>query len=1142
MPFSYAQYAGNGSTTTFSVPFPYLLKAHVKLYTGFNILTGAYTSLLVDGADYTWTSTTQVQTTVAPANGVTLTVIRDTPDSTQLVPWQDGSNLVADDMNIADLQNLYVVQEQQDRNDAGITQSTAAAAAATAATTAANTATSTANTALSTANAATSTANTALSTANTASSNASAAVSTANTASSNASAAVTTANAANATAGTASTNASNAVTTANTAAANAATALSTANTAATNASAAVSTANTASSNAAAAVSTANTANTNASNAVTTANTASTNASAAVSTANAASTAATSATTTANTANNKADQAIAAVSNSVNYQLKANVAAIPASPANDTYIEVQDSTGLESFTPLAGKPAGFVGDAGLKARLRYTSSGSTWNWIDYAPSDSDARYLKKTGGTMTGKITLDGAPIAPLHPATKGYVDGNVSALQGDIGTVSTAAAAAQSTANTAVSNAATAQSTANTAVSNAAAAQTTANAALPKAGGTMSGSITFAGGQTFPTSGISAATTSSSGIVQLSDSTSAASSSTAATSAAVKAVQDFAQVVSATANAAMPKAGGVFSGPVTIPFAQAGTGAVTRTVDSRLKDFVSVKDFGARGDGLGTTPADEGVDISNAAWNTWDGTPFKTDLSWSPYGTGGVFNPPTAKPFQNTDTWDFIGVQLALWYGAKSVYLPRGTYVINVSRAGGGLVIMKGQEQSIFGAGAYRSVFVPKENAAFFGANNVNSANAYWLLRLYRVGGPPTHLADLEFSGPNGYGQNSNNLTLLHCENINGVTLRDLWISAAHIGITGVTSSGDSHIKGITFEYLFGASVFTDSSSDFSIDFCNIWASAANVQTQKGVVAQGRCSITNSRLVGFYGNAVEMGNGTFSNNLVTLSGTARAVFSGSAVVSNNMFSGGTSDLLVSVGPSSTVTGNWFKQTGNHPCLNLGSDAVGSATNINVTGNTFIKTDNAVQAQNFAIIGIVNGVGYTQALSQSCLIVGNTFQGRAMTAPGSATMVKNTFDGVLQSAVNAEATTNNGAVTNNAAVTNNSTVTNLSDVVGKQLMTGSVASGTTVNITGMLGQGSGGGRDKARLNLIAVIAGGNSFDGRAYALFSSKWNGNATLFATLGHQSDGGSIAFGTSGTNPTFTATAGAGGTVGYEVIAIPLI
>jgi hypothetical protein len=140
VPFSYAQYAGNGSATTFSVPFPYLLKAHVKLYTGFNIIDGTFASQLVDGTDYTWTSNTQVQTTVAPAAGVTLTMLRDTPDTSQLVVWQDGSNLIADDQNVADLQNLYVVQEQQDRNDAGIIQSTNAINAATAAVATANTA------------------------------------------------------------------------------------------------------------------------------------------------------------------------------------------------------------------------------------------------------------------------------------------------------------------------------------------------------------------------------------------------------------------------------------------------------------------------------------------------------------------------------------------------------------------------------------------------------------------------------------------------------------------------------------------------------------------------------------------------------------------------------------------------------------------------------------------------------------------------------------------------------------------------------------------------------------------------------------------------------------------------------------------
>lgn len=114
MPFSYAQYAGNGSTTTFSVPFPYILKTHVKVYLDLVIETGAYSALLVDGADYTWTSGTQIQATIAPAVGVKLTVRRETPNGSQIVVWNDGSNLIAPDLNISDLQSFYVVQEWVD--------------------------------------------------------------------------------------------------------------------------------------------------------------------------------------------------------------------------------------------------------------------------------------------------------------------------------------------------------------------------------------------------------------------------------------------------------------------------------------------------------------------------------------------------------------------------------------------------------------------------------------------------------------------------------------------------------------------------------------------------------------------------------------------------------------------------------------------------------------------------------------------------------------------------------------------------------------------------------------------------------------------------------------------------------------------
>ena len=81
-------------------------------------------------------------------------------------------------------------------------------------------------------------------------------------------------------------------------------------------------------------------------------------------------------------------------------------------------------------------------------------------------------LPRGGGTMTGKITLDGAPTANLHAATKAYVDAN--------------AGGSDSTARTA-----------------AAAAQATADAALSRSGGTMTGALTLRGA---PTTDLQAAT------------------------------------------------------------------------------------------------------------------------------------------------------------------------------------------------------------------------------------------------------------------------------------------------------------------------------------------------------------------------------------------------------------------------------------------------------------------------------------------------------------------------------------------------------------------------------------------------------------------------------------------------------------
>ena len=132
MPLSYATFTGNSGSPqhTFTIPYNYILKDHIKVYYGRDILANTQTALLVSGTDYNFTSDTTIQligstlnsgtTTGNPhnlANGVVLTLERDTPDSSQIVEFADGSNLIGDNLNNANLQNLFVVQEQQDKND-----------------------------------------------------------------------------------------------------------------------------------------------------------------------------------------------------------------------------------------------------------------------------------------------------------------------------------------------------------------------------------------------------------------------------------------------------------------------------------------------------------------------------------------------------------------------------------------------------------------------------------------------------------------------------------------------------------------------------------------------------------------------------------------------------------------------------------------------------------------------------------------------------------------------------------------------------------------------------------------------------------------------------------------------------------------
>jgi hypothetical protein len=375
-------YTGNGSNKLFSITFPYLDESDIDVY-----LNGTLQTITTH---YFFANATTIEFVTAPSNGAVVLLDRTTDDSALQATFFNGSTIRSSDLNDNFDQVLFIAQETT--NDAA-----GAIASANTAITTANNAVTTANNAVTTANAASASASAAVSTANTANTNVASAISTANTASSNASAAVSTANGAVSTANSAAVDAATAISTANGAVSTANGAVSTANaatatatTAATNASNAVTTANTASTTAGNAVTTAN-------NAVSTANSAVTTAGSAVTTANNAVTTANSAVYTANAASSTANAAAAAVANALLFTTVANVAAIPASPANNAAVEVIDSTGIQSFTPLAGIPAGFIGDSGLSVRIVYTTASNTWSWIQYFPNDPEDRYANVADG-------------------------------------------------------------------------------------------------------------------------------------------------------------------------------------------------------------------------------------------------------------------------------------------------------------------------------------------------------------------------------------------------------------------------------------------------------------------------------------------------------------------------------------------------------------------------------------------------------------------------------------------------------------------------------------------------------------------------------------------------------------------------
>lgn len=108
--YSKVSYTGDGSTATFSVPFPYIDKAHVLPFV--NGLAATISA---------WPTPTTVTLSPTPANGAAIEIKRVTKRDSLLVTWSAPLQLKANDLNLSAKQIFYIAQETLDSgSDAGI--------------------------------------------------------------------------------------------------------------------------------------------------------------------------------------------------------------------------------------------------------------------------------------------------------------------------------------------------------------------------------------------------------------------------------------------------------------------------------------------------------------------------------------------------------------------------------------------------------------------------------------------------------------------------------------------------------------------------------------------------------------------------------------------------------------------------------------------------------------------------------------------------------------------------------------------------------------------------------------------------------------------------------------------------------------
>ena len=117
MAYAIDAFNGDGSRVEFDVTFDFISRDDVEV-TRIAGETSQLLTVIVTGSptgdEFVWDTDEKIKVGTAPAVGEKLVIRRDTPEDKQVVEWSDGSYIIADDLNTADLQLLYLIQELTD--------------------------------------------------------------------------------------------------------------------------------------------------------------------------------------------------------------------------------------------------------------------------------------------------------------------------------------------------------------------------------------------------------------------------------------------------------------------------------------------------------------------------------------------------------------------------------------------------------------------------------------------------------------------------------------------------------------------------------------------------------------------------------------------------------------------------------------------------------------------------------------------------------------------------------------------------------------------------------------------------------------------------------------------------------------------